>query len=312
MERERVLVTGGSGFIGACLVRELIAEGQDVHLLLRGESQTWRLAGLAGRYTRHEADLRDRESVRAAVRACRPEVIYHVASTGTFPFQRDRAAILSANILGTANLLDALEGHEYRALVHTGSSSEYGHKDKPMREDDLLEPRGDYAVSKAASTLLCQAETFRGRPNVTVRIFSAYGPWEDPSRVASYVMGCCLRRETPRVTGGWQPRDFIHAADVIALLRMAAREPRVQGHILHAGGGKPQMVRDMVETVIAVCGGKPAEYGAQAMRPDEPAVWQADLTRTTALTGWQPRYDLRAGLEQMWAWFRAMRDIAAA
>src|SRR5262249_16827802 len=116
--RERVLITGASGFVGACLTRDLIAEGHDVHLLLRGASPNWRLAGLHGRYTAQHADLRDAPAVRAAVAAARPEVVYHVAAHGAFHGQGDRAAILASNVLGTANLLDALHGHDYRVLVH--------------------------------------------------------------------------------------------------------------------------------------------------------------------------------------------------
>jgi nucleoside-diphosphate-sugar epimerase len=309
--RERVLVTGGSGFIGACLVRELIADGQDVHLMLRPESQKWRLAGVEGRYTRHDADLRDGAAVRSAVRASRPDVIYHMATTGTFHFQSDRAAILTVNVLGTMNLLEALESQDHRALVYTGTSSEYGHKDRPMRACDRLDPRGDYAIGKVAAALLCQAAAYRGRPNTVVRIFSAYGPWEDPKRIASYVMGCCVRGEAPRVTSGLQPRDFIYVDDVTALLRKATSEPKVRGRILLAGTGRRQTVRDMVETVVAICGGRPAIYGAEPLRADEPTVWQADIEETTALTGWRPRYDLRAGVEQMWAWFRAAGARAA-
>ena len=67
----------------------------------------------------------------------------------------------------------------------------------------------------------------------------------------------------------------------------------------------------MVDTVVAVCGGKPAVYGAEPLRVDEPAVWQADIDETTALTGWRARYDLRAGVEQMWTWFRAAGVRAA-
>ena len=72
--RERVLITGGSGFIGANLAHDLVAEGHDVHLLLRPEARTWRLAGLAGRYTAHAADLCDPGALRRAVAACRPDV----------------------------------------------------------------------------------------------------------------------------------------------------------------------------------------------------------------------------------------------
>jgi nucleoside-diphosphate-sugar epimerase len=304
--RERVLITGAGGFLGACLARDLLAEGHDVHLLVRGPSPNWRLAGLHGRYTPHHADLRDAPAVRAAVSAARPEVIYHAAAHGAFHGQGDRASILASNVLGTANLLDALHGRDYRVLVHTGSSSEYGHRDRPLRADDRLEPRTDYAVAKAASTLLCHAEALKGRPVVTVRIFSAYGPWEDPGRIASYVMRCCLQGVPPQVTSGRQPRDFIYVDDVIALLRAAA-DPALRGAVLHAGTGRPQTVRDLIETVVPLCGGGrlAARYGAEPTRADEPACWVASVEDTQARTGWRPRHDLASGVRRMWAWFTA-------
>jgi nucleoside-diphosphate-sugar epimerase len=314
MTAERVLITGGSGFIGACLARDLIDAGHDVHLLLRPEARTWRLAGLDARYTRHAADLRDADAVRRAVEACRPEVIYHLATHGAYPSQRDRATILATNLQGTANLLDALEGHDYRALVHAGSSSEYGHKAAPMREDDLLEPRTDYAVTKAAATLLCLAEAHKGRPVTAVRVFSAYGPWEEPTRLVPYVMECCFRGEPPRVSCGFQPRDFIYVADVVELLKVAAHHPQARGQVLHAGTGRPRTVRDMIEMIVAVCGGGRvrAQYGAAPMRGDEPSCWLASIDRTTDLTGWRPRHDLRGGVEGMWQWFTSSALPAAA
>jgi nucleoside-diphosphate-sugar epimerase len=308
---ERILITGGSGFIGACLTRRLLAERHDVHLLLRPQARLWRLAGLEGRYTPLRADLGDAEAVRAAVDASRPAVVYHLATHGAYPFQKDRTAILGTNLLGTANLLDALREHDYRVFINAGSSSEYGHKDRPMHEDDLLEPRSDYGIAKAASTLLCQAEAHQGRPVATVRIFSAFGPWEEPTRLVPYVMGCCLRGEAPRVTAGNQPRDFIYVEDVVDLLLKGADIPSVDGRILHAGTGVQHSVRDMVETIIDVCGGPPAEYGAAAMRFDEPTSWVASIARTRELTGWQPRYDLRAGVERMWEWFKIRGGMAA-
>jgi nucleoside-diphosphate-sugar epimerase len=312
--RERVLITGAAGFVGACLAGDLVRDSHEVHLLLRGQAPPWRLADVLADCAVHAGDLRDAEAVRNAVAAARPDVIYHLAAHGAYPSQRDRSAILSCNLLGTANLLEALDGRDYRMLVNVGSSSEYGHKDRPMREDDRLEPRTDYGVAKAAATLLCQAEAYRGRPVTTVRIFSAYGPWEDPSRLVPYVMGCCLRGEPPRVTSGQQPRDFIYVGDVVALLRAASRLPQVRGQILHAGTGQPQRVRDMVETIVSVCGGGRLApcFGAEAPRPDEPASWVADIDQTTARTGWAPAHDLRAGVERTWAWFTARQAARAA
>ncbi len=312
--RERVLITGASGFVGAGLARELVAAGHDVHLILRPQTDPWRLLDLADSCTVHRADLRDRDGVARAVRAGRPEVVYHLAAYGVHPAQRDRALILTTNLLGTANLLDALAGHDYRALVNAGSSAEYGHNDRAMAEDDRIEPRTDYAVGKAAATLLCQAEASRGRPVSTVRIFTAYGPWESPKRLVPYLMGCCVRGEVPRVSAGHQVRDFIHVADVVELLRRVADSPAAHGRILNAGTGRGHPVRAMIETVLRVCAGgrQPAEFGAVPLHPDEPAHWVASIARTTALTGWRPRFDLQAGVESTWAWFRAREPARAA
>ena len=244
--------------------------------------------------------------------ASRPEVIYHLGAHGAYPFQKGRADILSTNLAGTAHLLDALDGHDYQALVHTGSSSEYGHKDGPMREGDRLEPRTDYAVSKAAATLLVLAEARKGRPACCVRVFSAYGPWEAPTRLVPYVIDRCLRGQAPQVTAGRQPRDFIHVDDVVSLLELAARQPGAVGRILHAGSGRPSTVREMVETIVDACGGRVRpEYGAEAARPDEPAVWVASIEETTARTGWAPRLDLAGGVRRTVDWTVAVAGQAA-
>lgn len=307
MSKQRILITGASGFIGASLARELIAAGDEVHVLLRREASRWRLAGLDGQYALHPADLRELADVRRAVDACRPDVIYHLAAHGTLAGEHHRAEVFDSNVSGTCNLLEALTRYDYRMLVHAGSSSEYGHKSGPMRELDRLEPRSDYAVSKAAATLLVQAESYKGRPVTTVRIFSAYGPWEAPTRLVPYVMECCLRGERPQVTDGWQPRDFIHVDDCVALLQRAAKTAAAAGQILHAGTGRRQTVRGMVELALQVCTGGylTAEFGAEPARRDEPREWVADIARTTSLTGWRPRITPEQGLKSTWEWYEA-------
>jgi nucleoside-diphosphate-sugar epimerase len=311
---ERVLITGGSGFIGACLARDLITAGQEVYLVLRPSSNLWRLADVEGQYTAHRADLCDGPALRRIVEKCNPDVIYHLAAHGAYPFQKNRAAILTDNILGTANLLEALDGHNFRAFIQTGSSSEYGHKGGPMHEWDCLEPRTDYGVAKAAATLLCQVEAIKGRPVTTVRVFSAYGPWEEPTRLVPYVMDCCRRGINPKVTAGRQPRDFIYVDDVVDLLKTAASNPNVRGRILHAGTGRQHSVREMIETIVAVCGrGRvTANFGSEAFRPDEPISWVADINVTCSLSGWKPVCDIRSGVERMWSWFQSMAARHAA
>ena len=150
-----VLVTGALGFVGACVVRELVARRQEVHLLLRRDSQTWRLDDVRDQVTAHRASLVDAEATRAVVLDVRPRAVLHLATHGAYESQADARVILQTNILGTYNLLAASAESGVKVFVNAGSSSEYGFKAQPMKETDRLEPNSFYAVSKAAQTHLC-------------------------------------------------------------------------------------------------------------------------------------------------------------
>jgi nucleoside-diphosphate-sugar epimerase len=308
----RVLITGGGGFVGARLVRACLAAGDDVALIVRPESNPWRLADVLAQLMVFRVDLRDSAAVGRAVAASAPEIIYHLAAHGVYPRQQERAEMLTTNVLGLANLLDALTDRDYRAFIHAGTGAEYGPVARPIRESARLAPRTDYAVAKAAGYLLSQAEAWRGRPVTTIRTFCCYGPGEEATRLVPYVMGCCVRGESPRVSAGQQVRDFIHVDDVAALFRMAARAERSRGGVLHAGTGLPCSVAEMVNTILEVAGSPcAAEFGAQPLRPGEPSYYVADIRRTTRLTGWRPRFDLRSGVEATWSWFRTSQLHAA-
>jgi nucleoside-diphosphate-sugar epimerase len=309
--RQRILITGGTGFLGANLVRALIDLGQRPHLLVRPDANRWRLSGLEHLLHFHDAELLDLPSVRQAVAACRPKVIYHLAGYGVLPSQKDRAGIFAGNVLATANLLAALEDCDYDCLVHAGSSAEYGPKDGPLLETDPIQPNTDYGAAKACATLLCQAEKHKGRRVTTVRVFTAFGPWETLPRLVPYLMDRCRARRTPELSSGEQQRDFIFVEDVVTLLMSAAANPGAAGQVLHAATGKLISVRQVTELVIAVAGVKIAPvFGVVPRRVGEPDRWAASIERTTALTGWRPRFDLAAGLRRMWEWHQRQRPAA--
>ncbi len=312
MSSGTIFVTGATGFLGANLVHALVRQGHEVHATVRPTSDRRRLLSVADRVTFYDADLLDSVSLRRAIQACRPHLIYHLAGHGVLSSQKDRAAITAGNVLATANLLAALEGHDYERLVHAGSSAEYGVKEGPLREDDPPNPVTDYGITKACATLLCQGEAAKGRPVTTVRIFTAYGPWEPLPRLVPYVLDCCRRGQPPQLTSGQQQRDFVFVQDVVELLQIAATHPGVCGRILHGATGKLTSVREVVDTLIDISGAsvKPI-FGHLPRRAGEPERWQASIEQTTALTGWQPRFDLRTGLQVLWAAERTQELRAA-
>ena len=180
----RSLVTGAAGFIGAALARRLVARGDAVTLLSGPGSDAWRLEQLRDVAEVLEVDLRDADAVTRMVQAARPELVFHLAAHGAYSWQRSLPRMIETNVAGFAHVAEAAIEAGARAIVSAGSSSEYGLKDHAPPEHELPEPNSAYAVTKASATLLGGwLARERGAAITTLRLYSAYGPWEEPRRL---------------------------------------------------------------------------------------------------------------------------------
>ena len=219
----RVALTGGTGFIGANLARALLRRGNEVHLLNRATHTTWRIERIRRDVALHVVDLADASSVRAAFRTIRPELVFHLAQVGGYAWQTDVGAMVATNYLACINLLQAAKEFSARVVVNTGSSSEYGLKSHPTREIDCLEPNSDYAATKAAGTLYCRQWARReGRPVPTLRLYSVYGPFEEPMRLLPRLVSFGLEGRLPPLADPDTARDFVYVDDAVAALLRAA------------------------------------------------------------------------------------------
>ena len=300
-----ILVTGASGFIGSHLVRRLAGTGADVHVFLRSSSDTRRLGDITGRLERHAADLTDPASLRTAVRRVRPRTIFHCASWGGHPGQTDGAAIFGTNLAGTFHLLAACEEAGFDRFVHTGSSSEYGMTSPPMSEEDEPAPVDAYGASKAGATLWCRAAAIsRGLPVVTLRLFSPYGPWDDPVRLIPAVSRAFLDGRSPRLASPSGARDFVYIDDVVDACLLAASVPSAAGEIINAGSGRQATVGEVVDILSRLIPGSPApSWGSVSPRPG-PSVWVAGIGKARRILGWEPKVPLEDGLRRTVEWMR--------
>jgi nucleoside-diphosphate-sugar epimerase len=197
----RALVTGSEGFLGANLVRHLIARGHEVIAILRPGGSSWRLEALASDLQMREVDLRDAGAIERLIMGAKPQWVFHLAAHGAYSWQTDLATMIQVNIAATAALLAASRAAEVQAFVNTGSSSEYGSKAHAPSEDEWLEPNSYYAVTKAAGSHLTTLAAAGGLAAVTLRLYSIYGPWEDPGRLIPALVREAAQGRLPPLVG---------------------------------------------------------------------------------------------------------------
>lgn len=308
----RVFVTGATGFIGANLTRALVERDAEVHALVRPGASLDRIAAVVDELQLHDGDLTHAEEVDRAVRAARPDVLVHLAAPGGHP--RDapaRATMLRGIVSGTANLLQAAARVRLARLVHVGGSLEYGHKRRPIRETDRLEPVTFRGAAKAAATLLAlQFAREADRPVTILRPFSIYGPWEDESRfVPRAVLAALDGAELPLAEG--PRRDFLFVGDLVEATFRAASTDLPPGEILNVGSGQETSNEELVRSLARATGMRIAvRPGAFERRPWDTESWVADISKAERLLGWRPARSLEQGLRETFAWFGSRRAVA--
>jgi UDP-glucose 4-epimerase len=303
----RALVTGASGFVGSGLARRLLADGHEVTLITRPGSRTWRVDPLRDDALVLNVDLRDPAAVLRAVTEARAEWVFHAAAHGGYSWQRDMHGMVGSNVGGTANLLEACTAAGFEALVHAGSSSEYGAKDHAPAEDEMLDPNSEYAVTKAACTHLCRYVARRdGAQVVTLRLYSVYGPREDPRRLIPTLIRSGLGGTLPRLADPDTARDFVYLDDALDAFLLAAERPVEEpGAIFNVGSGRQTTLREVVDVARRVMGieAEP-RWGSMEARSWDTGVWVADSRKIRGELGWEPRVGLEEGFRRTLEWLR--------
>jgi UDP-glucose 4-epimerase len=301
----RAIVTGGAGFVAANLVRRLLQEGHEVVATVRPQSDTWRIADVHADVECVELDIKAAGDVANFIGRVKPDTIFHLAAHGAYSWQNERRQIFDTNLGGTMNVLEAAVAHGVGAVVVAGSSSEYGFKDHSPAETEALEPNSDYAVAKAAATLLAG---YIGRSEslgvVTLRLYSAYGPWEDPGRLVPTLVSSALSGRLPPLVDPDIARDFVFVADAVdAFIKAAERAPAASGRVFNLGTGRQTTLREIVETARRLFGVKEEPvWNTMPQRTWDTKVWVADSVRIRTELGWEPKTTLEQGLAATAEW----------
>jgi nucleoside-diphosphate-sugar epimerase len=304
---KRALVTGGTGFVGANLVRRLLADGHETYVLLRAHHDPWRLATIRSNVHVVAGDVADRSDVSRALDAVRPDWLFHLAAYGAYPTQTDPRLAARTNVIGTVTLLEEAAARGFDAFVHAGSSSEYGRKDHAPTEDEITAPTSAYAATTVAGTVYCGYVAQRDSARVaTLRLYSAYGPFEEPSRLVPTLLVHALGRRLPPLAHPDIARDYVAVSDVCDAFVRAAESMRAGGAVYNVATGRQTSLRQLVTIVRAALGVEADPvWGSFPDRPWDTDVWVGDASRLRLDLGWTPRFNLPDGLHAFADWLRA-------
>lgn len=300
-----VFITGAGGFVGANLTRKLCSLGLNVHIIVKPESNLWRLEDIKNKITIHKGNLLNKKTLSTLLPKIKPNIIYHLAAHGAYSLQNNAEEIIRVNILGTTNLLDATKNIDYDSLVITGTSSEYGFKKDPMKEDDILEPTSFYAASKASTTLLAQvfAREYKKPINI-LRPFSVYGPYEEETRFIPTIINALHQGKDISLTSGTQRRDFIYIDDVIDAYLLFLSKKFPEGEVFNLGTGKEYTNGEIVKMLFKVTGIKTnIKKGKYPKRKWDSSHWVADISKSKRQLKWKPKVALEEGLKKTYKWW---------
>lgn len=309
---EKVILTGGTGFVGANLARKLVESGHAVHLLLRENYQSWRIETIRDELNCHIVDLADVESLTKVIKLIQPDWIFHLAAHGAYSWQQDFAAMVQTNIVSTANLVNVCLKTGFEVFINTGSSSEYGYKSHPPTEDTILEPNSHYALTKASATHFCQYTAREHKVFIpTLRLYSVYGSYESPNRLLPTLITKGLENTLPPLVNPKIARDFIYVDDVYeAYIRVATTKHQSFDAVYNVGTGVQTSIEETVYLAKRIMGiSVDPEWGTMADRLWDTTTWVSDNRKLQKATSWKPQYTFEQGFQQMVDWFRAHPEL---
>lgn len=313
------LVSGAHGFVGSHLARALLQRGDDVRVLDRpaprladvgGERVSGLdLLGIRGEVELVETDLRDAESVAAAVMGC--ESVFHLAAQTIVGVARESPLeTFEVNVRGAWNVFEACRVHQVERVVFASSDKAYGASPElPYREDFPLRAAYPYDASKAAADTIARSyATAYDLPLAVTRFANVYGGGDlNFSRLIPETVIAVLDGRPPVIRSDGSPeRDFLHVDDAVsAYLAIAgALANGAAGEAFNAGGERPHSVREVVELIAAAAGAGIAPDFQGTGNPDGEIDRQfVDSSKLREMTGWRPKVELGEGLRRTLDWY---------
>lgn len=301
-----ILITGATGFIGSNLTRYLVKKGIRVNIIIKKSSNIKRLKDIFENLNVYYADIRDKKKIQTIIKKIKPKTIFHLATHGAYSSQSNMDRIKSTILDGTINLLNECSKYKFNVFINTGSSSEYGFKDKKMKENDLLVPNSYYSLFKSSATMFCQYMSLKNNlPITTIRPFHVYGPYEEPSRLIPTLFKKLTGNKKVKLVSPDISRDLIYIDDVVNFYILIAKKNKLRGEIFNLGYGKKTTIKNIYDYLRKITNYKNFnKWSTMKNRSWDQKVWFSDMTYVKRKLKWSPKIDYKKGLYKTLIWYK--------
>jgi dolichol-phosphate mannosyltransferase len=273
----------------------------------------WRLEGLPREHVL-VTDLLIDSNLDAMLEAVKPRTIFDCIAYGAYSFETDRELIYRTNFNLISRLLCRLDPRNLSCYVHAGSSSEYGDNASGPPEDEVPAPNSHYSVSKvAAASLINYLGKKKGLPCANLRLYSAYGPLEDSSRLIPNIVHFGSAGRYPELVDPRVSRDFIYVDDVVhAFVDVGLKLSEADyGESFNIGTGRKTTIGDIVSVSQKLFDIRQDPVFKMPNREWDLTDWFSDISKVQQRIGWAPRIPLEEGLKRTAEWYRSLPDKAA-
>jgi UDP-glucose 4-epimerase len=295
------VVTGGLGFIGNELVRQLLQAGEEVAVLDNRNRTAPDIGDLSAAGVL-EVDLTRHDKVAAALARLKPGTVFHLAAIHFIPeCNASPERTLQVNVEATMGLLRACAEAGVRHFLYASSGAIYADSPSPLNEESPVGPVDIYGWSKWFGEELCRWQAASGGLKITLcRLFNNYGPRETNAHIIPEILSQLKQSRRLRLGNTRPRRDYIHTADTAKALRLLAKIPPVSCRTVNIATGEDASVDELV-AVLSELLGQPitVEVDQSRFRKADKLVQKADITRLRQLLSWQPEISLRAGLGEL-------------
>lgn len=292
MNKKKILIIGGTGFIGQHLTKNCRRKNWLVTCISSSfQNKTKRTSGV--NYIK--VDIRNKKQL--SKKLINKKFDYAVNLAGYVDHSNFKKTY-SSHYLGCKNLVEILSKIKLKSFLQMGSSSEYGVKKSPISENSSCNPQSIYGKSKLlASKYLLKIYKKDKFPVIIFRLFQTYGPNQAENRLIPISINSCLNNRFFDCSPGEQYRDFVHINDLIKAIFLSLNNKKALGQIINIGNGKPIKVKNIINKIKKIVKKGYPMFGKIKMRKDESKIFYANIKKANKILGWKPKIKFNRGIK---------------